>query len=330
MPIQYDLNVLNEFEKTIDTIYPEKSGIPIKILGYGEISLVFEILDEKHKGIAIKRLPIFKNEEQVKRHIKAYEEYKRILENDVKLKIPEQNACYVPMYNKKGRQIKNKYTLFCMQKKIEPRTTGNKLIHALDDQQVLLLSRLIMKELFKVWNFNLRQDKVEVGLDGQISNWAVLDIDPDNPVINEDTKLWYLDTSTPLFRIDGVEQMEPELFLTSAPGFIRWLLKLLFLKEVVDRYYDLRSVIIDFIANFYKEQKPEIIPLLIKEINDLLRKDVSNMNIESITEKEIADYYKSDKKIWIIFQNMRRLDRWLKTKIFRKKYQFYLPEKIKR
>ena len=335
--IEFDLNILDEFEKTLNTINPENSKIPIKILGFGEISLVFEILDEKHRGIAIKRLPIFDNEKQVLQHIKAYNEYKKILIEKIGLNIPEQDTCYVPTYNKKGKQIKNRYSLFCMQRKVDPRTIANNLIHKLNDEQVLLLSKIIMRELFKVWNFNYNslinqneKEKIIVGLDGQISNWAVLDIDPDNPAINENSKLLYLDTSTPLFRINGVEQIEPELFLKSAPILIRLLLKLLFLKEVVDRYYDLRLVIIDFVANFYKEQKSEVIPILIEQINFILNSEVEHLKIKPLNEKEIADYYKNDKKIWIIFQNMRRLDSWITTKILRKRYNFYLPPKIKR
>ena len=54
--------------------------------------------------------------------------------------------------------------------------------------------------------------------------------------------------------MDGVEQLDPELFLRSAPSFLVWLLRLLFLKDVVDRYYDFHLVAVDLIANFYKEQ----------------------------------------------------------------------------
>ena len=41
-------------------------------------------------------------------------------------------------------------------------------------------------------------------------------------------------------------------------------------KQVVDRYYDFRLVLIDLLANFYKEQLPEIVPLLIEDINGVV------------------------------------------------------------
>ncbi|MFX1438196.1 MAG: hypothetical protein ACFFAA_13560, partial [Promethearchaeota archaeon] len=138
------------------------------------------------------------------------------------------------------------------------------------------------------------------------------------------------DTSTPLFRKNNVEAMEAELFLKSAPSFLRFLIKALFVQEVVDRYYDWRLVAIDLIANFFKEQKSEIIPRLIRRINQFFKEEAKDFNIEPITFEEVHKYYKNDKMIWVIFQNARRLDRFLKTKLFKKKYDFYLPEKIKR
>ena len=124
--------------------------------------------------------------------------------------------------------------------------------------------------------------------------------------------------------------MEAELLLKSAPSFLRPILKAFFVQEVVDRYYDWRLVTIDHIANFFKEQKPEIIPRLIRRINRFFKEEASNFEIEPITFEEVHKYYKNDKMIWVIFQNARRFDRYLKTKLLKKKYDFYLPEKIKR
>jgi hypothetical protein len=133
-----------------------------------------------------------------------------------------------------------------------------------------------------------------------------------------------------MFRKEGVEAMEAELFLKSAPSFLRFLLKAFFLQEVIDRYYDWRLVTIDLVANFFKEQKSEIIPRLIKRINRFFEEEASEFEIEPLTFEEVQKYYKSDKRIWVIFQNARRFDRFIKTKILRKEYDFYLPDKIKR
>ncbi len=317
-----NIDLLKEFEKTLDTIHPEKGRIPIKILGFGEISLVFEILDDP-EHLAYKRIPIFDNEKQVKRHLWAYNEYCKILSEDIGLNLPEHKALWF-------KDHKGQIQFYCIQKKIDPQGVGNKVIHNLSDDEIENLIVLTMRELKKVWTFNKKNKIYDVGLDGQISNFVVIDYDHQNPRINDTSKLLYLDTSTPLFRKNNIEAMEAELFLKSAPSFLRFLLKALFVQEVVDRYYDWRLVTIDLIANFFKEQKPEIIPRLLRRINRFFKEEASNFEIEPITFEEVYKYYKSDKLIWVVFQNARRFDRYLKTKLLKKGYDFYLPEKIKR
>jgi len=44
----------------------------------------------------------------------------------------------------------------------------------------------------------------------------------------------------------------------------------------------------------------------------------------------VEKYYREDKFIWTLFLALRRMDRWLTTTIFRKRYEFILPGKIKR
>ena len=135
----------------------------------------------------------------------------------------------------------------------------------------------------------------------------------------------FVDTSTPLFRKNGTEQLDAELFLKSAPAFLRWILRLFFLDDVLNRYYDQRLVCMDLAANLYKEQQPALIPLAVRIINTIL-----SDSIEPLTEKEVAKYYRQDKLIWTLYLAFRRLDRWFATKLFRRRYEFILPGRIKR
>jgi len=316
-----ELNIkrLKEFEKTLDTLHPERGEIPIEILGWGEISMVFRLEGD---NLAYKRIPIFDNKQQVTRHIWAYNTYNQLLLR-IGLKLPDYDVAWF-------KDQKGKIQFYCVQKMIDPESVANKLIHQLSNKELKLLVLLALREMKKVWDFNSENKIIDVALDGQISNFAVIDFDSDNLIIEENTKLQYLDTSTPLFRINGKEAMEPELLLKSAPSFLRWILKALFLEDTVDRYYDFRRVIIDLIANFYKEQKPEIIPSLIKVANQFLRHEANNHKIKPLQFSEIRDYYKDDAQMWEIFQRMRKLDRWLHSKVLGKRYPFYLPGKIER
>jgi len=317
-----NIELLKELEKSIDTTNPEQGKIPIKILGYGEISLVFELLNE-NENIAYKRIPIFDNESQVKRHVWAYNKYNQILKEKCHLYIPNYDTVWF-------KDEQGEIQFYCIQEKIHPDSVCNKIIHRINDYSIETLVILAMKELKKVWTYSKQKKSLKLGLDGQISNFAIKDYNPNNIEINDTTELYYLDTSTPFFRINGKEAMEAILFLKSTPSFLRFLIKALFLQDTVDRYYDFRRVIVDLIANFYKEQKPHIIPRLIKSVNTFLEVEASEFNIESLTQKEIQKYYKSDANMWRIFQTARKIDRFLKIKLFKKKYAFYLPGKIKR
>lgn len=314
-----DLKLLNRFEKTLDTLHPEQGEVPIEILGYGEISLVFSL---KGGNVAYKRIPIFDNERQVKRHIWAYNTYNKILER-IGLNLPNYDVVWF-------KDQEGKIQFYCLQEMINNNSVGNKLIHDLSREDVKLLVLLALREIKKVWDFNRENETLEVALDGQISNFAVMNFDPNDPSIDESTQLLYLDTSTPLFRVNGKEAMEPELLLKSAPSFLRWLLKALFLQDTVDRYYDFRRVIIDLIANFYKEQRPELIPDLIQLANQFLENEAKNHKIKPLTHSEVRDYYEDDAQMWEIFQRVRKLDRWIHRNVLGKRYPFYLPGKIVR
>ncbi|MFW9929118.1 MAG: DUF6206 family protein [Candidatus Thorarchaeota archaeon] len=320
--MKINLELLKDLERSINTVQPEKGKIPIKILGFGEISLVFEILNDPDH-LAYKRIPIFDTEEQVKRHIWAYNAYCQILDEEVGLNLPSYDVAWFKDDN-------DTIQFYCIQEKITVDSVGNKVIHQITDDEIYILVTLILREMKKVWNYSRKNPQIDLGLDGQISNFAVINYDAKNPKIDLNTRLYYFDTSTPMVRINGAEAMEAVLFLKSAPSFLRWLLKALFLEETVSRYYDWRKVTIDLIANFYKEQKPELIPNLIKLVNKFFVEEAPEFNITPITLAEVNKYYKSDKNMWEIFQSVRRFDRYLKTKIFKKKYEFYLPGKIER
>ncbi len=46
--MQVDIELLKEFESGLDPAHPEQSRIPARVLGYGEISTIFEIDSAVH------------------------------------------------------------------------------------------------------------------------------------------------------------------------------------------------------------------------------------------------------------------------------------------
>ena len=52
--------------------------------------------------------------------------------------------------------------------------------------------------------------------------------------------------------------------------------------------------------------------------------------IEPLSKSEVDRYYREDKLIWVVFSGLRRLDRFITTRLLWKRYEFILPGKIKR
>lgn len=321
--MQVDVELLKEFERGLDPAHPEQSKIPARVLGYGEISTIFEIQSDSVKNLACKRLPIFQTRDEVERYEQIYRDYNEILEKKTGINVPDYGFAWFT--TDAGRII-----AFDVQQKLPSASIGNRAIALLNTEDIRTLFMLVLHELHKLWVFNAANPKEALGIDGQISNWAIEGFDSEKPGVESSTKLLYFDTSTPLMKKDGVEQLDPELFLRSAPSFMLWLIRWLFLEGVMTRYYDARLVTIDLIANFYKEQRPELVPDLVKAANEFFAGEGASLSIKPLTEKEIESYYKEDAMIWILFLALRRFDRWLHKYILRKPYAYILPGNIKR
>ena len=321
--MQVDVELLQEFERGLDPAHPEQSKIPARVLGYGEISTIFEIQSDSVKDLACKRLPIFQTQDEVTRYEQIYRDYNDLLEKKIGINVPAYGFAWFA--SDSGR-----ITAYDVQQKLPSASIGNRAIQLLNTENILTLFLLVLRELCKVWIFNAANPQEALGIDGQISNWAISGFDPENPHIEMGMKLLYFDTSTPLMKKSGVEQLDPELFMRSAPSFLVWMIRWLFLEGVMTRYYDARLVTIDLIANFYKEQRPEVVPHLVKAANDFFAGEGKSLTIKPLMEKEIQSYYKEDAQIWIIFLALRRFDRWLHKYIMRNPYVYILPGNIKR
>jgi len=323
MTLPVDRELLKAFEEALDPSKPEESFIPARVLGYGEISTVFEIIQESQRGIAYKRMPLFDNEEQVERYKRLYYRYNELLE-EIGVEIPEYGATDVTTND--GRIV-----LYLYQRKLPSASIGNNLLHVMPDEKVVMFVLGVLRELNKVWRFNEEnQPEIAVAIDGQISNWALENFDPENLVIDEDASLLYFDTSTPLIRDNGVEMLDAELFLKPTPPVARWLLKKFYLQDILDRYYDLRKVVVDLIANFFKEGRSDLIPRLVGLANEFFSAEAVAPDIVPMNYEEVRKYYKEDASIWSLYLNMRKIHRFIRTKILRKYYDFVLPADIKR
>ncbi len=304
-----DQALLKQFEKELNPQDLNTSSVPATCIGYGEISAIFTI--NGNETIAYKRMPLFKSRKEAEKYERMYHEYCRLL-IEAGLKLPE-NETYII-------EVPERPVSFYIAQSILPVDRFcHKLVHTLDENKMGLMLEDVAGAILNIREFNkLKSPSLELAIDGQLSNWVWIEN-------SETTDLYYIDTSTPLFRIDGVEQQDPELLLQSAPSFLRWLIRMSFLDDVMNRYYDFRLIFTDLVGNLHKEQRPDLIPFALNIVN---RFEIDGKG--ELTSKEIDRYYREDKLIWSLFLGLRRLDRFLKINLFRERYEFILPGKINR
>ncbi len=169
----FDCKLIQDFERGLNLCSPEKSLIPCRVLGYGEISTVIEIQLEDLSGLAFKRMSIFESEDEIGDYIQLYQEYNRILEQDIGLGLPPHG--YFVCESKSHRPI-----VYIIQKQVPYYSLGNKAMNLLQPEQAVVLFRCVLGELLRVWEYNQRSYDRQIAIDGQISNWAVDDFDPKN------------------------------------------------------------------------------------------------------------------------------------------------------
>ncbi|MBV6493471.1 MAG: hypothetical protein LDLANPLL_01494 [Turneriella sp.] len=306
------LNILSDFELNLDTANPETNKHAVKIIGYGEMSTVFIFKEKPLAGIAFKRMALFETEAEATYYEKLYLEYHEIL-SKIGIVTPDYGCHKVT--SRQGKPV-----LYLSQKLLAPESICHKLIHTINIKEANTLLLKVLETMAKVVKYNAKNPGNEIGLDGQLSNWSFS--------LNKKDSLRYLDTSTPLMKKNGAEQLDANLFLRICPSMLVWVIKLFFLKDVVTRYYNFRLIIIDLIANLFKEKKQELIAPFLIIANTYLQKNYPQ--IKSITEKEIIAYYKEDALIWRIFLLFRKIERFFRTKILRRPYNLILPGKINR
>ncbi len=322
--LEINAQLLREFEKGLDPRFPENSAIPAKVLGYGEISTVLEIGTGSERDLAYKRMPMFRTEQEAKDYEALYKEYIQVLEDRIGVRVVPSSIIRL-IDEDKGRVV-----VYIVQEKLSPGAIGNKAIHHISPDDVRKLVIAVLREMRKAFDFNRKHEgELEIGFDGQISNWAIVGFDPETPRLDGEIELVYFDTSAPFMRKNGKEQLDAELFLRSAPSFLTWILRLFFVQDVMTRYYDFRQVAVDLVANFYKEQRPELVPDLVDAVNGFFSAEIQEGGFKPISAKEVRAYYQEDAWIWRFYLAFRRIDRSL-HRLLGKDYPYVLPGKIKR
>ena len=151
-----------------------------------------------------------------------------------------------------------------------------------------------------------------VGLDAQLSNWAVVD-----------DELWYFDVTTPLLNdTTGRARMDLRLLTAPLPAALRPVVRRFVAPGIVASYHRPRDVAVDLVGNLLKEPLELLVPVVV---------DAANPRVDpAITVEEVRSYYRSDARTWEVLLRLRRADQWWQRRVRRRTYPFLLPEPTER
>ena len=94
------------------------------------------------------------------------------------------------------------------------------------------------------------------------------------------------------------------------------------LKGILDKYYDVRGVVLDFLGNFHKESLQHLIDPFLELANERISPELN--------QREILKYYRADAYTWELLQRLRHIDRLWQRRVRRRPYPFLLPGRIER
>lgn len=286
-----DLFIHRRFSKDLKMMFRE--ALSIGILGYGEVSQVMSLAKESGRGtagsaLAYKKMPPFPDRESVEAYAELFNRYHELLK-EIGLNPPEHGI----------RQITRDdgtVTVFVTQARLPTESVASNIIGLVPSEDLITFFRMVLEEVRKIAMFNASSPDISVGIDVRIANWGVAGFSPLNPRIRGDETLYFVDTSTPLIRKNGEELLAPGFIPASAPFYMRGSARSQYLLESINRYYTTREIVVDLIADFITEKRPDAVPPLVEEANRFLKDRLDGFGIEPITEKEVRKSHRRERR----------------------------------
>ena len=267
----------------------------LTVLGYGEISLVLGWPVDQPRW-ACKRLPPFPSTAAADAYTATLETY-----------LSELQALGVHVARTDVQQVvmaDGRTAVYCVQPALDPGELAVAIVSGGGEDADRVLAEIVDLILAAV--------DERVGLDAQLSNWAVAA-----------EGLTYFDVTTPLLRrADGTEALDTSIFLASLPWLLRAPVRRFVLPDLMERYHRPRTVVLDLAANLIKEQLDGHIATVLSAAGDRLE--------PPLTVEQVRADYRRDARTWSLLQSVRRADRLWQRSVRRRTYPFLLPARIDR
>lgn len=290
-----DAAPLDEVEAAVQDALGRGSDDRLRVLGYGEITLVLGWPADEPRW-ACKRLPAFDSFAAADRYRDQLDRYLAVLRD----RGVEPVASMLRLVEGSTRPV-----AYVVQPVLPASSLGPEVLRGGDDET----ARDLLQQVVDVVP-GVVDDRI--GIDGQISNWAMVD-----------GELRYLDVSTPmLFDPSGRFALDLDLFLAAYPWLLRAPIRRWVAPDVVGAYRDARHVLVDLVANLLKEKLERWLPEAIAMVDDVV--------VPTVSEDEVRAYYRADARLWEVMLRLRRADRWWQRTVRRRTYPFLLPGPIER
>jgi hypothetical protein len=285
---------LEELERSVGAALDGKDADRLRVLGYGEISLVLGSPPDAPRW-ACKRLPPFPDAAAADRFVTLLDRYLA--------ELAERGVCVLHTTTDRVIAPDGRVVFYCVQPVLPSPSLGPAIVADGSDAAGLLT---------EIVDTVLRVVDDRVGLDAQLSNWAMVD-----------SRLTYFDVTTPMLRrADGRSELDTEVFLASLPWALRAPVRRFVLPDIVGRYHAPRTAVLDLAANLIKERLDSWIPTVLDA--------AAGRVTPPLTESEARADYRSDARTWELLQRVRRADRWWQRRVRRRIYPFLLPDHIER
>lgn len=267
----------------------------LRVLGYGEISLVIGWPRESPRW-ACKRLPTFASSADADAYTETLDAYLEVLDR--------RGVRVAPTTVRRTAVPDGRLAVYCVQEVLPSDSLAVEVVARGGRTARDLLGGIVDTALEVVDD--------HVGLDAQLSNWALME-----------GQLTYFDVTTPLLRgPDGSERLDTEIFLASLPPVLRAPVRRFVLPGIMERYHRPRSVVLDLSANLIKEDLEGWIGTVLAAVEGRVDPPLS--------DAEVHSDYRSDARTWALLQAVRRADRLWQRKVRRRTYPFLLPARIQR
>jgi hypothetical protein len=261
----------------------------MRVLGYGEFTLVLGWPTARPE-VAVKRLPAFRDADQLARYEETLQRYIGGLEGRGVAVMPTEL---------RATPARGELHAYLIQPLARRDALLNSVLGTTQPARGRELLNMVAGHVAATVDGSL-------GLDAQAGNWMV---SGDGLVI--------LDVSTPLMRSpQGRDELDLALFESIYPPAVRGLLRRI-APMVMSQYHDPRTVLVDFGSNLIKERLEQWLPVLC---------DAANEHVSPpVTERVLRRYFARDKRFWLSMQRLRRIDRAWQRQVRRRPYPFLLP-----